>query len=333
MPRGGALLVCVLAACAEVTPADVAEQYPTPIEPKDGLGSFDGALVPLPNEIAHDTHKFALGERLFADKRLSGDGKVACTDCHALDQGGSNGMARSALPDRNPVGVNVPTVFNLAFNFRFAWSGKFTEVGEQIDAALRLPEAMGGTWSNTRAAIEGDPDYVRDFTAVYPEGITEGSTRDALVTYTLSLVTPGSRFDRHLQGDGTLTANELRGYAMFRDYGCISCHQGQNIGGNMFQRFGVMEDYFADHETLSKGDLGLYAATEEDDDKHVFRVPSLRNVALTAPYFHDGSAATLNDAVQTMARYQLGRALTEEQVADIVAFLETLTGTLQGRPL
>jgi cytochrome c peroxidase len=147
------------------------------------------------------------------------------------------------------------------------------------------------------------------------------------------LITPNAPFDRFLRGQGQLSAQQHRGYETFRDYGCISCHQGKNVGGNMYQRFGIMRDYFADRGEVVAVDFGRYSQTQLEDDRFVFRVPSLRNVALTAPYFHDGSADTLEEAVTTMARYQLGRALAAEQADDIAAFLGTLTGEYRGRPL
>jgi cytochrome c peroxidase len=136
-----------------------------------------------------------------------------------------------------------------------------------------------------------------------------------------------------LRGELALSAVEQRGYELFREYGCMSCHQGINLGGNMFQRFGVMRDYFADRGALTLADLGLFGATGREEDRFVFRVPSLRNVALTAPYFHDGSSATLEHAVVTMAKYQLDRDLDGEQTDEIAAFLRTLTGELGGKPL
>jgi cytochrome c peroxidase len=171
----------------------------------------------------------------------------------------------------------------------------------------------------------------RAFREIYPEGITATSVRQAIATYCLSLVTPNSRFDRYLRQEITLTSEEQAGYELFREYGCVSCHQGINIGGNMLQRFGVMKDYFAERGHVGPSDYGLYAATGREEDRFVFRVPSLRNVAETGPYFHDGSAETLEDAVVTMARYQLGRELGPLETARIVAFLRTLTGALAGR--
>jgi len=285
-------------------------------------------LAPIPTRPPPPDPRVRLGARLFQDPRLSKDDRVSCATCHNLALGGSNAEQRSTLPGRKPVPVNVPTVFNLAYDFRYSWSGKFVDLGDQIDTAMKLTEAMDGNWEQTAIKLLKDAAYVRDFDATYADGLTAVNVRDAVIRYNMSLSTPGARFDRYLRGEVSLAAEELRGYRMFREYGCVSCHQGVNVGGNMFQRFGVMRDYFAERGQLTKADLGLYNATGREEDRHVFRVPSLRNVSLTAPYFHDGSAGTLLDAVQTMARYQLGRELTSVQAADIVAFLATLTGQI-----
>ena len=308
--------------------------FPTPFSTDEAPGTAaESPFAPLPLKLDLDETKVALGEPLFRDSRLSGDGTVACNDCHALDRGGANGLARSKLPTRPPVGVNVPSIFNGAFYFRFGWNGRFADIGEQLDVAMELPSAMAGTWTKAVAALRSDAAIVRAFAAVYPEGLTPDSLREAVAVYSLSLLTPNARFDRYLRGEIALGAEEERGYELFREYGCVSCHQGIDIGGNMFQRFGVMQDYFADRGDLTPADMGLFAHTKRPEDKFVFRVPSLRNVALTAPYFHDASATTLEQAVVTMARYQLGRALAEDQTLAIVAFLRTLTGELHGKPL
>jgi cytochrome c peroxidase len=258
---------------------------------------------------------------------------VSCADCHALDRGGGNGEARSSLPGRPPVQVNVPSLFNGAFYFRFGWSGKFRDIGEQLDFAMESRAAMAGTWRQAASALGSDHALVRQFAALYPTGLSPDSLREVIALYTLSLLTPNSRFDRSLRGELALAADEQRGFKLFREYGCASCHQGINVGGNMCQHFGVMADYFADRGEITEADLGLFTATKREEDKFVFRVPSLRNVALTAPYFHDASAETLADAVTTMARYQLGRTLESVERDDIVAFLGTLTGELRGKPL
>jgi cytochrome c peroxidase len=183
------------------------------------------------------------------------------------------------------------------------------------------------------AKLARDPQLVAQFAQAYPDGLTARNLNDALVTYDRSLVTP-SRFDRYLRGDrDAISTDEKRGYELFKSYGCVACHQGSNIGGNMFQRFGAMSDYFkvraAAGWPISKADRGRYNVTGRQDDMFVFKVPSLRNVALTAPYFNDASAQTLADAVDVMFRFQLGRSAPKNDKALIIKFLQSLTGTLQ----
>lgn len=330
--RQGAAFLIAAALCvscsAESNRSSIESSYATPWAAPDLPTSEGAALRPLPRDIDLDARKVGLGRRAYADPRLSGDGKVSCASCHMIEKGGTNGLPRSELPDRPPVPVNVPTVFNAAFNFRFAWSGKFEDLAQQIDAAMELSAAMNGSWKQAVSALQESSEDRHAFETVYPEGLTKETLRDALAVYCLSLITPNSRFDDFLRGTASLRPDEQRGYKMFRDYGCISCHQGVNVGGNMYQRFGVMGDYFQDRGDLQEADRGLFNATGDPRDEFVFRVPSLRNVAITAPYFHDASAETLEEAVQTMAQYQLGRELSEQQARDIAAFLQTLTGAL-----
>lgn len=288
----------------------------------------DGTFIPLPRAIKTADPRVQLGEKLFFDPQLSNDRLVSCGSCHDPAQAWANGQFRTSLPRRDPTPVNVPSVTNMMFNFRFSWSGKFTELKDQIEAAMKLKDAMNLTVEAVVRRLTSDAEYKARFSSAYDDGLTAANVSDALVQYCASLTTPDSKFDRYLRKEVALSEAEYRGYQMFRGYGCASCHQGVNIGGNMYQRFGIVEDYFANKQQLSKGDLGLFAATGRPEDRHVFRVPSLRNVALTAPYFHDGSAATLAQAIQVMARYQLGRSLSKDQTEDLVAFLQTLTGVI-----
>ena len=193
---------------------------------------------------------------------------------------------------------------------------------------------MDGTWPKALAAIADDPQYASAFRALYRDGIQPQNVKDAIATFERSLITPNSRFDRFLRGDQTaLNAEEKAGYGLFKQIGCTSCHQGLNIGGNMYQKLGIMEDYFAVRGHITEVDLGRLNITKRERDRYFFKVPSLRNVAVTPPYLHDGSVATLEEAVQIMARYQLGKQLKTADVAKIVAFLRTLTGEYSGKPL
>jgi len=190
---------------------------------------------------------------------------------------------------------------------------------------------MHTTWPELLAKLRAVPDYEAAFNAAYPGGLTREHVLHALTTYVRSLVTPNARFDQYLRGrQEALTAEEQRGYQLFKAYGCAACHQGVNIGGNIFQKFGIFR---GDKPPPDDDDLGRFAVTGATRDRYVFRVPSLRNVAVTAPYYHDGRVETLETAVDLMARRQLGTALTAEEVHVIVQFLHTLTGEYRGRSL
>ncbi len=212
--------------------------------------------------------------------------------------------SRRDLPAR-PGKRNTLTIFNSTLNFRPTWDGRFASSEQQVEAAIHDPTVMGETWPAIIDKLAQDQALSQAFASLYPEGMRPQTITDAIVVYERSLTTPNARFDKFLRGDtAALSADELEGYRLFKTYGCASCHQGVNVGGNMFQVFGVLGtpgDYFRSHGSPDNPDFGLYNITKVEEDKFVFRVPSLRNVALTAPYFNDGSAATLTDAVDAMA--------------------------------
>ena len=231
-------------------------------------------------------------------------------------------------------GPGTPTVFNAALNFRQFWDGRVETLEEQSNVVITSPHEMGSDWRTVIERIANAPDYRRDFAATYPDGVTRANVQQALASFERTLLTPNSRFDQYLLGNtDILTLEEKYGYQRFKEYGCIACHQGVNIGGNMFQKFGVMNDYFADRGNPTDADLGRFLITGDEQDRNVFKVPSLRNVAVTAPYFHDGSAKTLEQAVEVMFKYQLGRTPNPQDTRLIVKFLQTLTGQWQGKPL
>ncbi|MBY0467089.1 MAG: cytochrome-c peroxidase, partial [Burkholderiales bacterium] len=288
------------------------------------------ALVPLPEAPVVPADKVALGERLFADKRLSADGTVACLSCHNLKSGGADGL-RTAVGVQGRTGtVNSPTVFNAHLNFVQFWDGRARTLAEQAAGPIQNPLEMASNWPDVLAMLRADPVYVAQFQASYGGEVSARTVTDAIATFEQTLVTPNSRFDRYLRGQAdALTAQELAGYRAFLALGCASCHQGAGIGGNLFQPFGI---FLARPTTgpAAPSDQGRYNVTGRAADMGVFKVPSLRNVALTAPYFHDGSAATLEEAVWWMGRAQLGRDLASEDVATLTAFLRTLTGEWRG---
>jgi cytochrome c peroxidase len=291
-------------------------------------------VTPLPRTVSLPADKVALGARLFADRRLSRDNTVACATCHDLNRAGTDRLRFSRGVDNKTGTVNAPTVFNSGFNFSQFWDGRAATLEDQVAGPLHNPLEMASTWNRVVTGLNQDADYRARFARIYSDGITPANVADAIATYERSLITPDAPFDRYLRGDDkAVTAEQLEGYRRFKELGCPSCHQGINIGGNLFQRFGVMRDYFANRRQQTDADQGRYTVTGREEDRHVFKVPSLRNVALTAPYFHDGSATTLEEAVQIMGRVQLDRDLTAEDTRLIVAFLRSLTGQWQGKPL
>jgi cytochrome c peroxidase len=290
-------------------------------------------IIPVPFIMNQDPARVEIGRQLFQDVRLSGNNSLSCLSCHNLAKGGADSRAYSIGFNGKPTAVNAPTVLNAALNFKQFWNGRADSLEEQIDAVVQNPIEMGSKWDDVVAKVSHDPNYQRAFGSAYKTGVTKESIQNALATYERTLITPNSRFDKYLRGDrNAISDKEKAGYIKFKQYGCIACHQGVNVGGNMFQKFGVMGDYFGRRGNPTDADMGRYVLTREDDDIHVFKVPSLRNVALTAPYFHDGTAKTLDDAVDVMFRFQLGRAASNEDKAAIIQFLNTLTGSVDGGP-
>lgn len=285
-------------------------------------------IKPIARFQTEDPARAELGRQLFHDVRLSGNGTVSCASCHDIANGGADRRDHSLGLDGKPTAVNTPTVLNAALNFKQFWNGRADSLEAQIDAVIQNPDEMGSQWPDVVAKVAKDARYRVAF-AVYPDGVTQANIQDAIASFERTLLTPNSRFDQYLNGDpNALSDAEKAGYARFKQFGCVACHQGVNVGGNMFQKFGVMGDYFEERGNPTEADLGRYLVTREEEDKHVFKVPSLRNVALTAPYFHDASAKTLEDAVDVMFRYQLGRTASPEDKASIIQFLHTLTGDL-----
>lgn len=291
-------------------------------------------IQPLPPAPELDSSKVKLGQQLFHDPRLSHNGKASCASCHNLSQGGVDRLAKSLDIRGGSDEINTPTVFNAAYSLYLTWNGRLPSLAAQLDDVMNNPRHMGNGWASALNELKGDKGVSATFRQVYGATINRENLTDALVIYQRTLVTPDAPFDRFLRGDEEAVSEGARyGYRLFKEYGCIACHQGVNIGGHMLARFGIFKDYFADQKQHSNADLGLYSHTGNDQDRHVFRVPSLRNVALTPPYFHDGSADTLLDAVGTMAEFQLGRSIPLEDALAIVTFLESLTGEFSGKPL
>ena len=284
-------------------------------------------ITPIPLELNLDKGKVALGRRLFGDTQLSANNTISCAHCHDLSRGGVDGLPRSVGIDGAVGDINALTVFNSAFNFRQFWDGRAATLEEQIDGPVLNPKEMGSSWPVIVTRLRQDQAYRRDFASLYQDGITADNIKNAIATFERSLTTPNAKFDRYLRGEkNSLNGNEYAGYVLFKKLGCIACHQGVNVGGNLYEKLGLIENYFEHRGHIQTVDYGRYNLTHKEADRYEFRVPSLRNVALTAPYFHDASAKTLEEAVAIMARYQLGVTLQHDEVAKIVAFLNTLTG-------
>lgn len=305
-------------------PASSAIPDPAPAQALGGLS----ALAP-----AHfDAAQAAVGRRLFFDTRLSGDGTLNCATCHDPSSGGAEPRPVSIGIHGQHGPINAPTVLNAANNFVQFWDGRAADLEAQAAGPVGNPLEMGASWDTVVTTLAADPAYQASFAALYPGDaapVTQDHVTHAIAEYERQLITPG-RFDRFVAGDASaLTEDERRGYALFASVGCTSCHTGPNVGGTMYQRMGLVRDYFAQvGRPLTPADDGRFNVTHDEADRHRFKVPTLRNVALTAPYFHDASAMTLSAAVRTMGAFQLGRDLTDEQVRLLVAFLGTLSGDM-----
>ncbi len=275
-----------------------------------------------PAEIT-DPAKVELGKKLFFDPRLSKSGFISCNSCHNLSMGGSDNL-KTSIGDRWQEGpINSPTVLNSSLNMAQFWDGRASTLKEQAGGPIANPKEMAFTHELAVEVLRSIPQYVAEFNAVYGKedfGIDE--ITDAIAVFEETLVTPDAPFDLWLKGDDTaLTEQQLAGYQLFKNSGCVACHNGVNLGGTSFQKMGLIEPY----QTTNPAE-GRAAVTGKDADRFSFKVPTLRNVELTYPYFHDGAVDTLTEAVDIMGRLQLGRHFTDEENAQIVAFLKSLTG-------
>ena len=291
-------------------------------------------VQPIPEHLPFHAEKAALGEKLFHDKRLSADESLSCASCHQLEKGGADGIAMSKGIAHRSSHLNTPTVLNAVFNLRQSWDGRAADLAEQAKIPVVNPVMMGCTnWTQVISRLAEDAPLKASFTAVYPEGFTERTISNAIAEYGKRLITPGARFDRYLKGHKTVFSHdEDIGYKLFRQYSCTRCHAGPTLGGQSFEYADLKDNPFKGR-ILTEGDAGLQAFSGYPEDAHRFKVPTLRNVALTAPYLHDGSKNSLVDAVASMLTYQLGIPYTEDDVRAVAAFLHTLTGELFGKPL
>lgn len=304
----------------------------------DGLPEDRAAepVRPIDKYIEVDPAKVALGFALFHDPRLSVDNTVSCATCHALETAGVDNHQYSHGVNDLLGGVNAPTVYNAVYNFVQFWDGRAATLAAQAAGPPLNPVEMASpSFDDIIAKLQADKDFSKAFKAVYPDGLTEANITDAIEEFERTLITPDSRFDKWLLGDDSaLTADELAGYELFKQYDCATCHVGQNLGGQSYELMGLRKHYFADRGLeLTVEDNGRFKETQAERDRHRFKVPGLRNVEHTWPYYHDGTRETLEEAVRDMGIYQSGVELTSDEVDKITAFLKTLTGEYQGRLL
>lgn len=277
--------------------------------------------IKKPDSINHE--KVELGKKLFFDPRLSKSGFISCNSCHNLSMGGTDNIKTSIGHNWQQGPINSPTVLNASLNFVQFWDGRAANLQEQAAGPIANPGEMASTHPLALEVLASIPEYVRYFSAIYPKSpITIDNVTEVIAAFESTLVTPNSRFDQWLKGDEqALTKQELNGYQLFKNKGCIGCHNGPAAGGNSFQKMGLVKPFKTNNPSE-----GLKNVTGKLDDQYKFKVPTLRNIELTYPYFHDGSAQTLSEAVDVMADVQLGLTLTTTENTQIVAFLKTLTG-------
>jgi cytochrome c peroxidase len=300
----------------------------------NGLATAEFANEPvqvIPDSIPVDPTKVELGRMLYNDVRLSVDNSISCASCHDLSKGGTDNKPFSEGVGGQFGGINAPTVFNATFNFVQFWDGRAADLAAQAAGPPTNPVEMAHkSWRDIENILAADKDFAQAFTAVYPDGVTEANICNAIAEYEKTLITPNSAFDRYLKGDKeALTEQQILGYELFKQNSCATCHAGVNLGGLTYEFMGTHKDYFAARGTeLTEEDYGRGKQEEDVFFDHRFKTPGLRNVALTAPYFHDATQATLLDAVNAMADYQTDNHLTDEEAQAIVEYLNTLTGEI-----
>jgi cytochrome c peroxidase len=299
----------VLSAAGSVT-SGVALAVDEPIRPIEPAKVANPAMVEL-------------GKKLFFDPRLSRSGFISCNSCHNLSMGGSDNLTSSIGHKWQKGPINAPTVLNSSMNLAQFWDGRAKDLQEQAGGPIANPGEMGFSHELAVNMLQTIPGYAAEFKEVFgTDKVTIGEVTKAIAAFEETLVTPNSRFDKWLMGDKkALSAEELAGYRLFKSSGCVACHNGPAVGGNSYQKMGVVQPYQANSPAI-----GRAGVTGKDADRFKFKVPTLRNVELTYPYFHDGAANTLPQAVETMGRIQLGRTFSPNENAKIVAFLKTLTG-------
>ncbi len=293
--------------------------------------------APVPKDNPMSKAKIELGKQLFFDPRLSIDGTVSCNSCHNVMAGGTDSRSTSVGVNGQRGGRNAPTVWNSAFLTTQFWDGRAATLEDQAKGPPLNPIEMGmASAQAVEDRLKAIPGYVSQFRAVFGKknAVTYDNMAKAIATYERTLITPNSAFDRFIKGDKkALTAQQQKGMKLFESIGCIACHSGANFAGPMnlamgegfYQKFPTYPNKYDEKYKFSK-ENGRFDVTKETSDKNLWRVQTLRNIAVTAPYFHNGAVKTLHEAVRVMAKSQLNKDLNDHQVNDLVAFLNSLTG-------
>ena len=274
--------------------------------------------------------KVELGKMLFFEPRLSSSHLISCNTCHNVGLGGDDELPTSIGHGWQKGPRNSPTVFNAVFNAAQFWDGRAADLAEQAKGPVQAGVEMSSTPARVVSTLKSMPEYIERFEDAFPtqdDPVTFDNMATAIEAYEATLITPDAPFDQYLRGDEeALNSVEKEGLALFMDRGCTACHSGVNLGGQDYYPFGLVSR--PGGEILPEGDKGRFAVTETATDEYVFRASPLRNIELTAPYFHSGAVWSLEEAVAVMGTAQLGTELNDEDVDSIVAFLKTLTGTI-----
>jgi cytochrome c peroxidase len=294
------------------------------------LTTFDfievsGPIQPIPHISSIDENWLQLGKALFNSTLLSKDNTVSCASCHLVNQGGDDGFPVSIGINQSMGTRNSPTVLNSVFSFRQFWDGRSSDLADQASGPIHNPIEMGEDFPSIIKKLKKSKEFTRAFNQINENGITAEAIIQAIVTFEESLVTPDAPIDLYVKGDeNALTEQQKAGYKKFINLGCVSCHQGVNIGGNLYQKIGRISSV----PPALLNDTGRFELSQKESDRYVFKVPSLRNIKRTAPYFHNGSVSTLEEAIDIMAKGQLGITLTKQDTDDLLALFDAFNGRL-----
>lgn len=303
-----------------------------PLAVTSKLYAGESAALPVPLPTSASSDKSQLGKELFNDPLFSANHSLSCNSCHSLQKAGTDQLPHYIGINKIEGTLNTPTVLNAKLNFRQFWDGRAKNFAEVIDDHISDKTVFSNSWENIIEQIKKNDGYVARFKQLYPkDDVTASTVKDAMTVFLDNLLTPNSPFDKYLQGDeNALSEDAKKGYALFLKFGCITCHEGPSLGGNLFQKLGIYKEYYTTRPP-THSDFGLYNLTANEDDKFVFKVPSLRNIELTGPYLHDGSIKTLEEMVEIMGVYQIGQTIPPFQINYIVTFLKSLNGQQEKR--